>query len=650
MRFSFRKKDDGPRWVDSAALGWTPDEPLDFEPRFKGAPTWQYESEPAEPRAATPEPALRLAKPVPQPQAEAPPPAPELPPQPANNNKAPNVLLQRLGIGLGQGLALYLLLQSHALNFWPGSNPELFAALFLALLFAPTVAQEGLGEIENRLLALWSGTVAFTLATLGLYQQWRMQGAPEHSGVTLIVLAAVTLMVAQVLLRAALREGKLLAGYRSYFDTAWTLAVRLLIWAALTGIAFALIGSGNSLLNWLRSHHPAVPLIVAPSLLILLLLGLVSAAAFDMTAQGSWTRRQVMDALLACCTMALPMLIVVSVAALAIGFVRAPLSLAAAVALAGLLLIAFNASYRGDDNRTRWRKTSEGIAAFLVVALAGVAAVALHLRVIELGWTAERMLAAAAIAMLTLYGLAYGGAALIGLGGGLWMKPIERANLVLALVTIAACLALSTPLADPLRLAVAAQAARAEHNPDTFDFAWLQRDGGRFGHDALLAMTQGHNPAIARQAALALSAPAETEPPAPTEIGANITVRTPGARLPNSLLDQDWSDAPVPPCLTLPAQACDAWFLDLDGDGVNEILLVHGSEARWWAAVMKLEQGKWAPAGTLASPPCQGSLAAMRAGGVTLADPLPRWRDVLVAGLRLSPMPAPKADLPCPGL
>jgi hypothetical protein len=438
MRFSFRKKDNAPRWVDSAALGWTPDEPLDFEPRFRGAPTWQDENEPAEPRAATPEPVVRLVEPAPQPQTEAPPPAPELPPPvPANTNRAPNVLLQRLGIGLGQGLALYLLLQSRALNFWPGGNPELFAALFLALLFAPTVALEGLGEIDNRLLALWSGTVAFTLATLGLYQQWRMQGAPKHGGAALVVLAVVMLTIAQVLLRAALRAGKPLASYRRYFDTAWTLAARLLIWAALTGIAFALIGSGNSLLNWLRSHHPAVPLIVAPSLLILPLLGLVSAAAFDMTTQGSWTRRQMTGALLTCCTMALPMLIVVSMAALAINIVRAPLSLAAALALAGLLVIAFNASYRGDDDRVRWRKISEGLAAFLIVTLAGAAAVALHLRVIELGWTAERVLAAAAIAMLALYGLAYSGAALIGLGGGLWMKPIERANLVLALLTIA---------------------------------------------------------------------------------------------------------------------------------------------------------------------------------------------------------------------
>jgi hypothetical protein len=383
--------------------------------------------------------------------------------------------------------------------------------------------------------------------------------------------------------------------------------------------------------------------------LILPLQGLMSASAFDMTAQGSWTRRQMTGALLACCTMGLPMLAAASLAACVMNFAGRPAPLAALLGLAGLLVIAINASYRGDDTRSRWRKASEGVGAFLIIALTGLAAVSLHLRVIEFGWTPARIYAAAAATLLLgLHGLAYGGAALIGMGGGLWMKPIERANLVLALLTVAACLALTTPLADPLRLAVKAQVSRAD--PATFDFTWLQRDGGRFGHEALLAMARDRDPDIAREAGLALSAPAQAEGPAPTEIGANITVRTPGAGLPDSLLDQDWSSfgAAVPPCLTRPALACDAWFLDLDGDGVNEILLAYGNDARWWATVMKQDQGTWSPAATLASPPCRHSLSRMRRSGVAPADPLPGRRDVLVAGMRLSPIPAPKATLPCP--
>jgi hypothetical protein len=147
-----------------------------------------------------------------------------------------------------------------------------------------------------------------------------------------------------------------------------------------------------------------------------------------------------------------------------------------------------------------------------------------------------------------------------------------------------------------------------------------------------------------------LSAPPGTETPPPSQIGANITVRTPGARLPNALLAQDWRPvaAQVPPCLTKPALACDAWFLDLDGDGVREILLVHGNDARWWGSVLKLADGRWRPAARFASPDCRGLLTALRQGRFTEADPLPRWHDLLVAGLRIRAKPLVPVDLPCP--
>ena len=45
---------------------------------------------------------------------------------------------------------------------------------------------------------------------------------------------------------------------------------------------------------------------------------------------------------------------------------------------------------------------------------------------------------------------------------------------------------------------------------------------------------------------------------------------------------------------------------------------------------------------TLAAPPCPGSLDALRAGHFALADPLPGWRDLLVAWHASDrPRPAP---------
>jgi len=686
MRFSFGKKNTAPRWVDSAALGWVPEKPLDFTPKFAAdpAPTWTDEDIAPEPKAETPAaPALFIVpepavapEPVIEPEAvvaeqeaapqvrepiaiEEKPAAAEIAvapvetslPRPANSNRAPNLLLPRLVIGLAQGAALFALAQSRDIGFWPGSDPYLYAAFSLALLFAPLVLLEGLGEIEIRLLALWTGTIACALASLGLYHHWRARALDTpHAGLALIVLTALMLTIAQALFRAALRDGKPLARYATYSDTTWTLAARLVVWALLAGTAWAIFGSGNSLFNWLRAHYPALRLSIDPQILILPLVGAASAAAFDITNAQSFTRRAARKILLTCCTVALPMLVLLCAAALVANVVIAPLSLAVALGFALLLVIAINASYRDGAPRGVVRRASEFAAAFLILGLVAVAAFTLGARVAAFGWTAGRVTACAGIIALGLYGAAYTSAALISVGGGKWMQRIEGANIALALMLVAACLALATPLADPLQLAVKAQAARLERiDPALFDFAWLQR-GGRFGTEALAAMTHSSNPQVARLATETLAAPPGPEVPPPSQIGANIAVRTPGARLPGSLLQQDWTATPAaPPCLTKPTLSCDAWFLDLDGDGRREILLVYGNDARWWATVMKEAPQGWTAAATLHSPTCPGTLAAMRSQGVAPINPVSAWRDVLVAGMRLTPMPAPQADLPCPG-
>lgn len=649
MRFSFRKE---PRWVDSGTLRWTPEVPLGFEPASNDDIGWTEDDLP-EPRAWQPEPELA---PDPQPEfAPRPRPAPrpepvaEASPVPANRNTAPAFTAQRLFIGLAQGAALYLLTQARTHGTWPGSDPYLFTALAMALLFAPLLVLEGLGEIALPLLLGWSAIAAALLASLGLYHHWRIQGPDQsHAGLTLAAMTALALTIAQAGLRAAVKDGKFPA-YTTLFETAWTLAARLSLWAVMTGTAWAFLGSGNSLFNWLRGHglHPGGE----PSLLILPLVGLASAAAFAMTGGTSWTRRFVKRAALACFTLALPLLTVAG-AMLAAKAFAAPPPATVALGCAALLLLAVNASYRGENVRGQWRRISEFLAAFVMAALVAIAALALHARVAEFGWTASRVHAAAVTAMLGLYALGYAGAALISIGGGRWMRPLEKVNIALAPVLVAACLALCSPLADPLKLAVHAQTARLAHGADPagFDFAWLRAHGGRFGTTALADMLHSPSPEIARDAAVTLSAPPDAEAPPPSQIGANITVRTPGARLPNALLAQDWRPVAgqVPPCLTRPALPCDAWFLDLDGDGAREILLVYGNDARWWGSVLKLADGRWRPAARFASPDCRGLLTALRQGRFTEAAPLPGWRDLLVSGLRISASPAETPQLPCP--
>jgi hypothetical protein len=160
-----------------------------------------------------------------------------------------------------------------------------------------------------------------------------------------------------------------------------------------------------------------------------------------------------------------------------------------------LLVIAINASYRsGGEWRPQWRRRAEFAGAFLLPPLAAPAAIALQARIAQFGFTAPRIVAVAALLLLSAYALTYAGAALISLGGGRWMQRIESANLLMAFVAFSLIATLLSPLGDPVRLAVASQSWRVMHAqvaPDAFDYAYLRNSGLRFGQDALARMAKG---------------------------------------------------------------------------------------------------------------------------------------------------------------
>jgi hypothetical protein len=107
------------------------------------------------------------------------------------------------------------------------------------------------------------------------------------------------------------------------------------------------------------------------------------------------------------------------------------------------------------------------------------------------------------------------------------------------------------------------------------------------------------------------------------------------------LLARNWVGVTgAPSCLTAATEVCDAYFLDLNGDGRPEILLVTGSESRWWGAVMAADEaGRWNMAGRLASG-CGASLSDLRAGRISALAALPGWDDLQVAGTRLTVTPS----------
>ena len=533
----------------------------------------------------------------------------------------------RLGLGVGQGLLFFALFHTRGIGVWPGGDPFLFAALALAGLFVPLLLIEGLGLIAARRLLPFAGLAAGALAWLGWYHRWRMDGADAMpAGLWLIGLCAVALFIAQTVLHARERGGRWRIAYPDLFAASWTLTARLLIWGILTAF-------GVGLLQLTLGLSDAISPI---------LLCLFSALAFQLASPP--VTRAVTDALVGSATIALPLMIAAAVllisTALADGAAPLPILLATMTGL----VVTISASHRGGEmqNRKAWRDGFEVFGSGLLLILAFMAIWSLDARVGPLGWTSARLFAACAVALLAAYGVGYSAAALAWLVKGDSMHRLQIVNLMLGAVLFLGCAALASPLADPLRLAAASQAARLEGGHvavEKFDFANLERDGARFGRDTIAALSRSLYPDIARAAASVRGAIVDHRNP--SEIGANIAIRTQDAVLPATLLARDWSQVlGVPACLNAATQICDAYFMDLNGDGRSEILLVSGEESRWWAAVMQADEaGRWSLAGRLTSG-CGATLTDLRQGRFSALPTLPGWSELSVAGKRLTVAPS----------
>ena len=590
--------DDTPSWTDDGALNWAPDSAQAITPVRAGP--W---SPPAD---------MHTEEPV---RAEATPAA------------TAQLWPWRIAIGAGQGLLFFTLFHTRLIGQWPGGDAYLFTALALAGLFVPLLLLEGVGAIALTRLLPFAGIAAGLLAGLGWYHRWRLEGAETaHAGMLLLGLCAIALFIVQAFLHGRERSTSWRMAYADLFDASWGLTARLLLWVFLIAWGAALLTTAGLSL---ASGDP----------IALLLLALAGALAFHAIASLPRVAVLLKEMLVTAATLTLPLATAAALLLISVTLSEGPARLPLICTVLAALIVAISASQRsGAAKRGGWRGGFEVFAAFLLLILSGIAAWALDLRVSWLGWTAARLFALCAVTLFLAYGAGYSAAAVMALARDGSMRRLETVNIVLGVVLLGACIALASPLADPLRLAPAAQAARLEGGHasiETFDFANLPRDGARFGAEALAKLTGSLYPDIARAASVARG-PQATSLPA-SEVGSNIALRTPGAHLPATLLARDWSPVlGVPACLSNPHETCDAWFRDLNGDGRQEILLVSGAETRWWAAVMQADEaGRWSLAGRLASG-CGATLTDLRNGRFDTLSALPGWNELTVAGNRVT--------------
>jgi len=558
----------------------------------------------------------------------------------------------RLAIGLAQGIALFLLQKADESKAWPATVPMLYAPLLVCALMVPLLPLAALSAMRRAALIAWTAVAAALTAILAVHAAWT--GAePERLGAgplspPIFIAAAALLFIAHHLVQPADAVRKPVAPYADYFDLAFTNLIRLFLSLAFTGAFWLLLFLAGALFKLIGVE--AIQKLIGETAFAFPATGLMFAAAVHMAVQLTEARaglvRGVRTVGLTLLAWLSPLMVVIAAGFLAtLPFTGlAPLwgtkaATALLLAAAAALIILVNAAYQdGVEPPSTIPRWAARIAGLLLIPIVVLAAYALWLRVNQYGLTPDRVFAGAYLVVAIGFTIGY---AVAALKPGPWMKTLEPTNLIMAAVSVLLLIALFTPIADPARLSVNSQVKRLERGKVTaekFDFQFLRFETGRYGRDGLETLKTDRNTDIAKRARAAIASTARTPaaPNAPDFTAMNVYPA--GKTLPASFKIQDWNAPDSGTVCVFLKAACSAVMLDVDGDGVDEVLLTNGATFD----VMKLADGRWRKVAE-ASAPC-GTInldAAKTADSVRLDAPTPR-RDVLIGDQRLMLLPENK--------
>lgn len=544
----------------------------------------------------------------------------------------------RIGIGLVQGLLLYLLYTAAQEKFWPATAPLLFGPLVMLGLLLPVLTISGLGHLTRRQLASWAVAAAAAIALLAAYDMWRRLGGPDGEGGKpsgmLTFCLAVGFFIAHALVLAACRERRRIAAYASYFEVAWKLNLQILFCLVFVGATWMVLQLGAALFDLVKLNF--LSWAIGKAWFFIPVTAFAFSVAMHLTDVKPAIVRGIRNLLHVLLSWILPVL------TLLVGGFLASLPftgldpLWATRSAGGILLgaaaafvVLINAAYQdGASPPARVLAVSARIACLLLVPLTLLAAYALALRVADHGWSADRVIAAACLLVAACYA---GGYAAAALRRG-WLRTLAGVNIAAAFVVLAVLVLLLTPILDPGRIAVNSQLARLASGQIALrqlDVAYLHHHGARHGRAALARLEEsatGPDADWLRAELARLRQPRPLDADAPDQIASNLKVWPVGAALPAGFAQFDWKRVEeqynLPLCLQRRQTPCDAYVIDLGGDARLEVVVI-GARDHGNAVLRQNDQGSWEIAGNL--PPslaaCAPLLDALRAGRVRAAAP-----------------------------
>jgi Domain of unknown function (DUF4153) len=590
--------------------------------------------------------------------------------------------IKRFCFGLLQGIALYFLYTAGKNETVFATSNSLFAPLILVALFLPTLIIVSLAHLPRKRLFYWATLVLFTLFGLAYYEQWRNSGALSFNGwgevgddkakypsVLLVFFTATICFISHALINAANTDGKQIASYSTYFDSAWKLWVQLKFSYLFLG-AFWLIlylGANLFLLIKLDFLHKALQeaWFVIPVCMTAL------SFALHLTDVRPAIVNSIRNLLLVLLSWILPIaVIIIAGFLLTLPFTglsnlwatkRASTILLCAIA--ALIVLINTAFQNGDVHKQVPAILRHGakLACFLLLPLSLIAAYAISLRVSEYGWTTDRIIATCCVFVAICYALGYFWAAL---RSPEWLSKIATINIACAFLVLAIILSLFSPVLDPARLSVSHQMNRLSTGAvsiSNFDFAYLKFQGKRFGADALkrLDLDKNHPEAseISKKIALVMAQKNSHDKnpqlaPTPIELEANLKVYPTGTVLPDSFKKQEWkgktNNWELPDCFFKRSETCDVIRIDFDGDGVDELLVIANNSRSTRPSVFKQQNDQsWTHLGLLADNPklCEKELNLLKMGQFKLSAPINK--DIEINGQRYMIRAPYSTNKPC---
>ena len=584
---------------------------------------------------------------------------------------AKNLVAARLAAGLVQGLALYLLYLAADAKAWPATNGQVFAPLLFVALASPVGFILSVGNLRLRTLILWVAGGTILVAFLGWYDIWR--GWPfEWNSQTaipriipdskLFVGTCAMLFIAHALIAGGDHDRRFRAAYSTHFDVSWKLGVQLALAFVFVVVFWGLLWLGAGLFGLVKLDF--FQRLIEHRWFAIPVTALAGAGALHITDVRPSLVRGTRTLALVLLSWLLPLMALIAVAFLATLLFTGLTPLWQTRRAASLLMIAaaaltilINATYQdGKDSGTIARPFRYGVSlsALALVPLTLLAAYALALRVGQYGWTVDRI----ALACCVVVGVAYaGGYALAVFRKGPWLHFLEICNFAVALFGLGILFAYFSPIADPARIAVASQVSRLEAGkvaPAKFDFPYLRWNGERFGKAALdkLSHWSGQDANHVRhQATLARDMRFSYWNAGAMDLAATITVYPARRKLPPAFVKQ-FTDAKnqdflLPSCLRAELVHCDAFLIDLDGDGHDEIAIV-SNDGRDNPVFAQQSGGLWKQIAKLDTrAKCAPVMLALKNGKYVLHPPSPpRFRDIEAGGQLLSIQPI--GETACP--